>query len=221
MCNWPSAENDITLTRELVNEELAKGWIFKFPGDLAAAQQAYPVGVAVGKLWVALSESRPPRLVVDQSICGLNSRCAIPEKSTLPTARDVLRCYPLRGPPSDVLGLSLDFKSAHKCVVIKESEQGLVGFSLEGSIYFYRVCPFGASFSASWWSRLGGFILRCMHQVIWWPHYDFLFVDDFLFYLHRNIMPISAASLCIFCLLCKVPLSWKKLELSTTITWIG
>ena len=221
MQNWQSAEADLDLTRELAQEEIDKGWVFEFPGDLSQAQAAYPTGVSVGKLGVATSDTRPPRLVVDSSICGLNSRCKIPEKSTLPTAKDVLQCFPLRHSSASMMGLSLDIKSAHKRIVLRESEWGLVGFSLDGKLFFYRVCPFGAIFSAAWWSRLGGWILRCMHHMLWLPHAAFLYVDDFLFFQDRDLTPISAAMLCILCQILKIPISWRKCELSGTISWFG
>ena len=113
--------------------------------------------LAVGRLGVATSDSRPPRLVVDSSICGVNDRCVIEERATLPSAKDVMRCYPLRRCSQPLCGFSLDIKSAHKRIVVKESEQGLLGFTLQNQLYFYRVCPFGATFSAFWWQRLGGF----------------------------------------------------------------
>ena len=87
MTNWQSAETDLDLTRALVQEEVDKGWVFEFPGDLAQAQAEYPTGVSVGKLGVALSDNRPPRLVVDSSICGLNNRCTIPENRHYPLLR--------------------------------------------------------------------------------------------------------------------------------------
>ena len=221
MCNWASAESDLELTRSLVEEEISRGWVYKFDGDLADAQAAFPTGVAIGKLGVATSDSRPPRLVVDNSICGLNSRCHIPERSTLPTAKDVLRSYPLRGCTDDFMAMSLDIKSAHKCAVLRESERGLVGFTLEGALYFYKVAPFGASFSAAWWSRVGGYLLRLMHHTIWIPHCGLVFVDDYLFYQIKSMMPVTAALLCVLVLCCRIPISWKKLELASTISWIG
>ena len=118
LCNWASAEADLKLTRTLVEEEVSRGWDTKFPGDLSDAQDAYPAGVAIGKLGVATSDTRPPRLVVDQSVCGLNARCHIPERSTLPTAKDILRSHPLRGTTEDFMAMSLDIKSAHKCVAL-------------------------------------------------------------------------------------------------------
>ena len=221
MQNWQSAEDDPELTRELVQEEISKGWVYEFHGDISQAQLAFPVGVAVGKLGVATAEGRPPRLVVDNSICGLNSRCHMPERSTLPTAKDVIRSYPLRNTSKDVLGFSLDIKSAHKRIVVIDSEQGLIGFTMDGRLFFYRVCPFGAAFSAAWWSRLGGFILRCFHKLVWLAHVALLYCDDFFIYQDHQVLPCSAALLCIFCQLTKIPISWKKCELSGSLKWIG
>ena len=221
MCNWASAESDLELTRSLVEEEISRGWVYKFDGDLSDAQAAFPTGVAIGKLGVATSDTRPPRLVVDNSVCGLNARCHIPERSTLPTAKDVLRSFPIRGCADDIMAMSLDIKSAHKCVVLRESERGLVGFSFNGELYFYRVAPFGASFSAAWWSCVGGYVLRLMHHIIWIPHCGLVFVDDYLFYQIKTMMPVTAALLCILVLCCRIPISWKKLELASTISWIG
>ena len=50
--------------------------------------------------------------------------------------------------------------------------------SLYNKIFFYRVCPFQASFSAAWWFRLGVFFLR-VYRLIWLVHVAFLYVDDF------------------------------------------
>ena len=219
--NWQSATDHPNLTRELVQEEIDKGWVFEYEGTLAEAQAEFPSGVALGKLGIAISEGRPPRLVVDQSICGLNQRCHVPERSTLPSAKDIIRSYPIRGSSADLLGFSLDIKSAHKRIVIKDSEWGLVGFTLDDRIYFYRVCPFGATFSAAWWSRVGAFILRCFHRLIWLIHVALLYVDDFFIYQDKQILPCTASLLCVFVLLTRIPISWKKCELSSTLKWIG
>ena len=94
LANWQSAEVEPDTTKRLVQEELDQGWVFEFKGTLEEAKAAYP-HIAIGKLGVAFSDTRPPRLVVDSSVCGVNNRCTIPERTTLPTAKDVVRCYPL------------------------------------------------------------------------------------------------------------------------------
>ena len=155
MCNWASAESDLDLTRSLVEEEISRGWVYKFEGDLSEAQEVFPTRVALGKLGVTTSDTRPPRLVVDNSVCGLNARCHIPERSTLPTAKDILRSYPLRGCIEDFMAMSRDIKSAHKCVVMSESERGLVGFSFDGS----RFLPC---------RPIRRFLLSCLVEPCWW-----------------------------------------------------
>ena len=67
-------------------------------------------------------------------MCGVNDRCTLPERTTLPSAKDVIRCFPLRNNSHDLSGFSLDIKSAHKRVVIKDSEHGLLGFNLNGAL---------------------------------------------------------------------------------------
>ena len=48
MSNWQSAEDDLPLTRELVQQEIDKGWVLEYPGSLEQAQDEYPTGVAIG-----------------------------------------------------------------------------------------------------------------------------------------------------------------------------
>ena len=83
--------------------------------------------------------------------------------------------------------LSIDIKSTHKRCVVKPAEQGLLGSSginLDGSnsLYFYRACPFGATFAQHWWGRLGSGILHILLILIWVTHTGHLFVDDYLFF---------------------------------------
>ena len=209
LANWKSAQKEPQTTMSLVEEEVKQGWVYKFPGSIADAKQHFS-HVAIGRLGVAFSDSRPPRLVVDSSVCGLNNRCKLPERTTLPSAKDAIRCFPLRNNAADLSGFSLDIKSAHKRVVLKESEQGLLGFSLNDSLYFYRVCPFSATFSAYWWQRLGGWILRFFHHAVWLPHAGWLYVDDYLWLQRRDILPLVATFLALLCRILKIPISSKK-----------
>ena len=219
--NWNSAESDMDLTQTLVQDEIDKGWVFEFTGTLEDAQARWPAGVSLGKLGIAHSEGRAPRLVLDNTICGLNPRCFVPERSTLPTCKDVLRTFPLRDFQGDHMAFSLDIKAAHKRIVLHSEEQGLVGFTMNQRLFFYRVTPFGAVFSAHWWARLGGFLLRIFHRLIWWAHTGLLYVDDYFFTQCKDMMPMSATLVCILCQICGIPISWGKCELGGTIQWIG
>ena len=53
-------------------------------------------------------------------------------KRGLPSAKDAIRCYPLRSSSCTLWGLSIDIKSAHKLVKLRPSERGLVSFSWRG-----------------------------------------------------------------------------------------
>ena len=154
-------------------------------------------------------------------MCGVNNRCTIPERTTLPTAKDVIRCYPLCNSNHELAGFSLDIKSAHKRVCVKEQEHGLLGFTLDSKLFFYRVCPFGATFSAFWWQRLGGWILRFFHQMVWLVHAAWLYVDDYFWIQRKDILPLTSTTMALLCRSLNIPISWRKCELYQREEWIG
>ena len=57
------------------------------------AQREFGDKLAIGRLGLELSDHRPLRLVVDSSVCGVNSRCCIPERTTLPKMSTVFTHY--------------------------------------------------------------------------------------------------------------------------------
>ena len=179
--NWRSANVDASVTEQLLAEEVAQGFCFKYSGTLEDAKREWPLGLAIGKLGVVRSPGRSERLVLDNTVCGTNANCSIPERQCMPTVRDVQHCYPLRGTSAMQSALSLDIKSAHKRIRVRHQEVGLLGFTFDGSLYFYRVSPFGAVFAQHWWGRLGSLILRLLHLFLWVSHSGHLFVDDYLF----------------------------------------
>ena len=145
LSNWHSAESNPIIVEELVEAEISKNWLIQFEGDVDAAFREWPTGVAIGKLGVAFSETRPPRLVVDSTVCGTNGACTINEHQQLPSAKDVVRVYPLRQNNRELGALGLDVKSAHKLVAVHPSQRGLLGFSFQQRLFFYKVCPLRGS----------------------------------------------------------------------------
>lgn len=219
--NWSSAEESPDIVQSLIDKEVDAGWVQRFPGTLEDAQVHFEHGLAVGKLGLALSDSRPPRLVLDSTICGVNPQCVMPERTTLPTIKDVTRSYPLRGRACDLGGVSFDVRSAHKQVAVNKKYHGHLCFQHNSQLYYYTVCPFGAVFSAHFWARLGGFFLRLFHQFCWLAHAGLLYVDDMLMFQDIQVLPVSASAIAILCLLLRLPISWKKCEFGHTIVWIG
>ncbi|CAE7208989.1 unnamed protein product [Symbiodinium microadriaticum] len=60
-----------------------------------------------------------------------------------------------------VAAWSIDVKSAHKSIQVRESEQGLLGIRVGPKLFFYKVCPFGAAFSAFWFVHSKKELLNC------------------------------------------------------------
>ena len=119
------------------------------------------------------------------------------------------------------MGFSADVRKTHKRLKVAEEERGLLLFILMGQIFFYKVCHFGGSFSAYWWSRVGALLLRLAHRLVWVSHTGFLYVDDFLWRFARSVAPLLASLVTAFLEAVGCPLSWKKLRLGVRIKWIG
>eukprot|EP00438_Fugacium_kawagutii_P000882 Skav218514 [mRNA] locus=scaffold1564:342744:345770:+ [translate_table: standard] len=219
--NWRSAEDHEEIVSALLQEELDQGWVKAFPGDISQAHQVWPGSVAVGKLSLAFSDTRPARLVMDPSVSGANAACFVPEKQSMPTPFDVIRCFPLRELPEPQSSFSIDIKSAHKRVRVRSSEQGLLMFRHKGQLYHYTVCPFGAKFSQHWWGRMGSFLVRWFHAFLYTKHSLLLFVDDFLISMPQSMAALQATYLVLLCQLFHIPVSWKKCWLGPRQTWIG
>ena len=224
MCegNWKAAEEHPEEVRALIQKEIEQGWVIETDMTLEQAKKHWPKGTALGKLNLVLAEGRDPRLVLDSTICGVNPKCHLPEKVALPMAADIC----LATKPSDehgaFTGASVDFKAAHKQVQIKPDEHGLLLFAFDKKLYYYRVCHFGARFSAYWWQRVGAFLLRQIHHLLsHTPHKAWLYVDDLLTALWRPQAPAALTLIVIFLQAINAPISWKKAQFQDAITWCG
>ena len=219
--NWQGAESDPALLQELIEEEATAGFLEEMPSLEAAFARWGRDRVAVGKVNIVKAPGRAARLVIDNSVCNTNQNCTVPEQFSLPSLQDIQAAYPLREDSEPVAGFSLDVKGAHKTALVREQDRGLLGLRQQERLFFYRVCPFGATFSSHWFSRLGGFFTRCLHLLIWISHVLMLYVDDLLFWQNEKVLPLSAALILAFCSCFRIPLSWRKLQLGPAITWIG
>ena len=217
--NWPGANEDPELLDAMVQQEYEAGYLHKCD-SLAEAQARWP-RVAVGKVNLIKSPNRSPRLIVDPSISGVNPSCHLPERFLLPGLGDVRLAYPLRGCSSEVAAASLDIAAAHKTVRIRASEQGLLGFCVRGKYYFYKVAPFGGSFSALWWQRVAGFYVRVCHRLVYISHIFLMYVDDALLLQRKEVIEFSTLLILSFSQVFGYPLSWRKLQLGPRVEYIG
>ena len=152
----------------------------------------------MGRVNIVHAPGKKPRLVVDSSVCHTNQACRVPEKSSLPSLGDIRAAFPLRQGNEDVAALSADIRSAHKTVRIRERDQGLLGFRQQERLLFYRLAPSGAVFSSHWFSRVGGFFVRVLHQLLFIAHVLMLYSDDLLLWQNRKVLPLGASVILCF-----------------------
>ena len=90
---WKSARDHPDIVADLIQAEIADGFIEPVPGGLSALKHMYS-RTAVGKLGVVLAPNRSPRLVVDSSISNVTVNTHIPNHTLLPRISDVMSCAP-------------------------------------------------------------------------------------------------------------------------------
>ena len=224
--NWQSATNNPDTVHELVQSEVQKGWLYEVPA-LQSAQEKWGDRVAVGKMSLVLSPTRAPRLVVDSTVCGTNDSCCIPERYTF--AR-LTGCSGLLSFANALRALRR-LPLGHQGGAQNDPRQGLRSrtaggyvarpFKPRGEALLLQSLSIRGKFSALWFQRLAGLLLRLMHLWIFVRHALLGYVDDFLFIQDRETILYSASLLLCFTSMFGVPLSWAKLQLGSTITWIG
>ena len=112
-----------------------------------------------------------------------------------PQLRTVIRCYPLCNSNHELAGFSLDIKSAHKRVCVKEQEHGLLGFSLDSKLFFLSSMSFWSYFFGILVATTWGWILRFFHQFIWLVHAAWLYVDDYFWIQRKDILPLTSTTM--------------------------
>ena len=217
---WKSALDHADLVDGLLDAELQEGWIRPVPGGDAALRQLYQ-RTAVGKLGVVVSLDRPPRLVVDSSVSGVTSNTCLPNKAPNPNLSDVRKCLPFCPSQEKLAALVLDVSKAHRRIRIHPQDQGLLCFRHRSVLYQSVTLNFGARASGFYWNRLAGLLVRLTHRLWHVRHSAQIYVDDLLAVLLRSSAPLLAAILVILLAVLRVPMSWRKAELSARVTWIG
>ena len=139
--NWKTAEEEPEVVQSLLDKEISNNWVVATDLTEAQAQRKWPWGVAIGKLNVVFAENKEPRLVLDSTVCQVNTRCYLPERLSLPMASDLA----LATQASDTPGAFLGAKAAHKQIQVRPDEHGLLLFAFQSKLYHYRL-PFWRAF---------------------------------------------------------------------------
>ena len=138
----------------------------------------------------------------------------------------VRHSFPMREFAGTASAFSIDIEAAHKTVRVREQDRGLLGLRTElpgqpAKYYFYKVCPFGAVFSALWFARVGAFLVRVLHMLIWIRHMLGMYVDDLIGSTDEQAVRMVATVTLAFCDIFGFPISWRKVQIGHSIDWIG
>ncbi|CAE7873637.1 LRRC45 [Symbiodinium necroappetens] len=217
---WGSALSDPETVDSLLESEIREGWVQPVFGGLASLKAQYSRS-AVGKLGLVKAPDRDPRLVVDSSVSGVTDHTSLPNKSANPTISGLRRCSPARPALEKLFALILDVSKAHRRILIRPSDRGLLCFFHREVLYQCLTLNFGARASGFYWARLAGLLSRLLHRLIYVRHALLIYVDDLISLLSGPSAPVWAALMCIFLLILRVPMSWHKAYLGCRPTWIG
>ncbi len=167
------------------------------------------------------------RLVFDGTHgVDVNRRIHVRDQERPPSALDAKAYLAAQSKRRRVtIGLAADAKSAHRTIMIAESDWGHQAARAEGEedIYVATCGTFGTSSIAYWWNRLAAAAVRLAHY--------FMDVDDELWVLlladdfkieSSAAWPKKTVILFLLMLtLLGVDVQWKKVQGGSTIAWVG
>ena len=217
---WKSALDNADLVESLLQDEVDAGWIREVPGGDAELRRLYQ-HTAVGKLGLVLAPGRPPRLVVDSSVSGVTSNTHLPNRSANPSLMDVRRSVPISDSLDQLVALVLDVAKAHRRMLIRPADRGLLCFRHAGRLYQSITLNFGARVSSFFWARCAGLLMRLLKRLLRVRHSSWIYVDDLLSLFDRLSAPLWASVVVVLLLCLKIPMSWHKGTLSPSVVWIG
>ena len=218
--SWGSALSDPATVDRLLQAEVSEGWIAEVPGGLPALKRQSNRS-AVGKLGLVKAPDRDPRLVVDSSVSGVTAHTHLPNKSANPTITGLRRCLPGRTSLERLFALILDVSKAHRRILIRPSDRGLLCFFHRRRLYQCLTLNFGARASGYYWARVAGLLSRLLHRLLFVRHALLIYVDDLISLFSGPSAPVWASIMCVLLLLLRVPMSWHKAYLGCRPSWIG
>ena len=88
-------------------------------------------------------------------------------------------------------------------------------------LFRYLTCHNGASYSAFWWGRVSGALIRLLHMLFGVGHAAITYVDDTLILVRAAAAHRAGCLLAMFCTMIGVPLSWHKFRFGYRMVFIG
>ena len=220
--NWKSAEEAEASVVSLLQNEVEQGWVERLEGSWEAVSKPWEGRAAWGKLALVCVDGKEDRLVGDSSAPGISPKARFPNRMKHPKTSDLeegmLRCREAGG---DWVAITVDVRAAHKRMKVAGQDGGLAFFWFAGVWWRYLVCHFGASWSAWWWGRVSGALIRLLHAFLGAGHMAFNYVDDTVVFVRKEVSGRTAAVIGLFMVMLGVPVSWHKLLIGSAVQYIG
>ena len=221
--NYCSVEKFIDVVEQQFQEEAQLGWMEKF-SDKDFVEKFGP-NRAVSALAV-LEEKDKVRVLHDAThdTC-INHRIKCRDRQRMPTVKEK-HCLleEQRKAGQIAFGLPGDVSKAHRRILVKREEHGLLGCRLRpGETWVNRVGTFGVASASYWWGRVAGAIFRLTYALLGGDNtLDLLvFADDaeFIAVNRRERLSILLAISLLIAL--GMPFKWAKFRGGFEYGWIG
>ena len=239
MADWWSAETDglaadnyksFVDCEDIALPELLREEREGFVTSYASREEAEAVHgkIRQNKLGCITKVGKRPRLVWDFRRSGVNDRCVVPERATLPRLSDAVcdvRELLLAALPGEEVELVvLDFKDAFKAVPLHPAERRFTAVYARGRWYIASRLPFGPKPSPLIWARFANWITRSTMGL--WPRDRFrmqMYVDDpFIAIRGDGATRLAVLNTVLTWWAVIGPgLSWAKGQRGKTVNWIG
>ncbi len=167
------------------------------------------------------------RLVFDGTHgVDVNRRIRVRDQERPPSAMDAKAYLAAQSKRRRVtIGLAADAKSAHRTIMIAESDWGHQAARAEGEedIYVATCGTFGTSSIAYWWNRLAAAAVRLAHYImdiddeLW----VLLLADDFKIESSAAWPKRTVILFLLILSLLGIDVQWKKVQGGSTIAWVG
>ena len=126
---------------------------------------------------------------------------------------------------SPIFAVAADIKKAHRRVLHKSSEWGLLGCrdnQEEGQVWLNRVGTFGIGSIAYWWQRLASGLGRLSLRLVEdsWV-FVLIFADDLQIASAGRHKFRTIWKILLIWMMCGAPFSWGKFRGGLALEWIG
>ena len=221
--NYSSVEPHLVAVEALFRADEADGLMLEYSNQ--AFSDKFGSNAAISALAVLVEKDKLRVLHDGTRTTRVNHRVRCRDRQRMPGVAEVHTILrEARARKALLFSLLGDFKGAHRCVKILESEWGMLACRLgPDSVWVNKVGTFGCSSAAYWWGRLAGALTRGIHGLLGQEHMVdlLLFADDINMLLDGPADRKSAVLAIFYFIIFGAPLKWAKCRGGFSVDWVG